>query len=1017
MRKTSSDKRKWIIVLLAFTLIVNLLFVQNSNASANEAEPTEAVDTDFADAEASDDTSELGRRETYDTYIAQYEDEARPEASYSLGADNSSRMEDARRFESIEDYFESVGIEASEYRPGMYRPVLKTDETGFVEWVLDVEEAGLYQMNLNYYPIEGRGASIERALTINGELPFFNAGHFIFPRVWTDSGPVRQDNRGNDLRPSQVEAPQWESRWLIDYMGYYLEPYLFYLNEGENIIRLSSVREPMLIADLTVSQYDAAQPYETVRAAYDAHGHREYDGEPLIFQAEDAETKSDATLYAINDRSSPMTEPYDVSKIRLNAIGGYRWNQPGQWISWTVDVPADGLYKLALKSRQNVSRGVYSGRQLTVNGQVPFAEAENLRFYYSTDWEMHVLGQGSSRDTNPNEVVPQLIFLQEGENEIRLEVILGEFAEVIRTIEDSLFVLNEAYRNIIMLTTTNPDIYRDYNLGREMPGVIRALGEQGTIIQETGDRLIEITGERGSQSAILYTLAYQLSEMSRNPDDIPRMLSDFKTNIGALGTWILQATEKPLEIDYIMLSAKDEELPRTRAGFFRNLMHEVRSFLASFTEDYSSVGNIYEGSEDAEPLTIWIQSGRDQSQVLKQLIDDAFTVEYGIPVNLQIVQVGTLLPAVVAGIGPDVALYLGGGEPVNFASRNAAVDLTTFSDFEEVAAAFSPSALVPYEFEGGVFALPETQTFPVMFYRTDILEELGLTVPDTWDEMMQILPVIQKSNLEFGIPVSTTAAPEIGMMSFWMFLYQLDGQVYSHEGAKSALDEEAAIQAFNTWTSLFLNYKLPMEYDFANRFRIGEMPIGIADYQTYNTLSVFAPEIRGLWSMVPVPGLEREDGTIDRAVGGWGQNSMMLEDSDKQDEAWTFMKWWTSAEMQEAFGREMESLLGAAARYPTANLEAMAKLPWPVDDFNSLTEQWAYVQGTPEVPGGYYTSRHLNNAFRSVVYNGDDPRETILDYVRDIDGELTAKRNEFGLPTYEDMMAGGDRLSGGAGNE
>lgn len=985
MKRFDFLKRKVLIPLILAGLTLSPVLPAQKRMYAS-GENEEAIGESD---EIEEDELELFQRDNYELYISQYEGVQKPDAEFVLDASLVTHSEAT----TILDGFD--GTDAA---------VIQTDEIGFVEWTIEVEEAGLYQFYLNYHPIDGRGASIERALSINGQQPFFNAGHFIFPRVWKDEAEVRQDNRDNDLRPSQVEDARWESRWLIDYMGYYAEPYSFYLEEGTNTIRLTSVREPMVIESLVIDQYEVAKSYAEVKAEYEAAGYEDYNGEAIIVQGEDAILKSDATLYRINDRSSPMTEPYDVSKIRLNTIGGYRWNQPGQWITWEIDVPEDGLYKLAFKSRQNVSRGVYSGRQLTIDGEVPFAEAENLRFYYSTEWEMYVLGQGEERDVDASEVEPQLVYLTAGTHELRLEVILGEFAEVIRTVEDSLFALNEAYRRIIMLTTTTPDVYRDYKLAQEMPDVIRTIGEQRKIIQETGDLLQEITGERGSQTAVLYTLAYQLEEMYAKPDDIPRMLSDFKTNIGALGTWILTATEKPLEIDYIVLSSKDQNLPKTKAGFFKNMVHEIRSFIASFTEDYSSVGNIYEG-EDTEPLTIWIQSGRDQSQVLKQLIDDSFTSEYGIPVNLQIVQGGTLLPAVVAGIGPDVALYLGGGEPVNFASRNAAVDLTQFEDFDEVASAFAPSALVPYQFEGGVYALPETQTFPVMFYRTDIMTELGLEVPNTWEEMMEILPVIQKNNLEFGVPVATTAAPEIGMMSYWMFLYQLDGSFYDYDGAKSALDQEPAIEAFTQWTNLFLNYELPQTYDFANRFRIGEMPIGIADYQTYNTLSVFAPEIRGLWAMAPVPGVENEDGTINRAVGGWGQNSMMLESSDQQDEGWTFMKWWTSADVQEEFGREMESLLGAAARYPTANLEAMSRLPWPVDDYNTLTAQWADVQGTPEVPGGYYTARHLNNAFRNVVYNGDNPRETLLDYIRDIDDELTGKRTEFGLPTYEELLA------------
>ena len=38
-----------------------------------------------------------------------------------------------------------------------------------------------------------------------------------------------------------------------------------------------------------------------------------------------------------------------------------------------------------------------------------------------------------------------------------------------------------------------------------------------------------------------------------------------------------------------------------------------------------------------------------------------------------------------------------------------------------------------------------------------------------------------------------------------------------------------------------------MIYDFYTRFRYGEMPIGIANVEFYNTLVGAAPDIKGLW--------------------------------------------------------------------------------------------------------------------------------------------------------------------------
>lgn len=916
-------------------------------------------------------------RDDYEVYLSQHKDAPYPDESITIDAVDFIAAEPAV------DIVEGLG--------GIPGKAVKTDEEGYIEWKVNINKAGLYNIKIEYYPIKGRGSSIERELWINGKLPFFGAGHLTFSRVWSDAEPIKQDNRGNDMRPSQAESPRWEQSYLQDYMGYYNEPYYFYFKAGENTIRLVSVKEPMAIKSITIEQAPKSLPYKQIADTYQKKGYKNYEGTPIKVQGEHAYLKSDPTLYPVYDRASPSTEPYHPSKIRLNTIGGYRWNLPGQWIVWKVNVPEDGLYRLAFKVRQNMVRGSFSNRRLLIDGEVPFTEAENLKFKYKNDWVMYELTDDNGK--------PCLFYLEKGEHEIKLEVTLGDLAEIIRTVESSLYRLNEAYRKIIMVTTPTPDPYRDYQLEQQIPDVIKELDEQGDIIDKMAQQLIAYTGQRGSQSAILYRLSYQLKDMARRPERIPRMLNDFKTNIGSLGTWILSAREQPLEIDYIWLGSPTQQLPAVSTNFIQKAFHEVRSLIASFTEDYNSVGNVYSG----EALKVWIQTGRDQAQVLKQIIDDTFSPRTGIPVNLELVQPGTLLPAVVAGIGPDVALQLGIGDPVNFATRRAAIDLTQFEDFYEVAQRFHDSALVPYRFNNGVFALPETQSFPMLFYRTDILEELGLQVPETWEDVFNILPVIQKNHMDFGIPISTTQTPGAGMTSFTMLLYQMGGKLYREDGISTALNEEEAIEAFKMWTELYVNYKFPVQYDFANRFRIGEMPIGIADYQTYNFLSVFAPEIRGLWDFAPVPGMKKPDGSIDRSVPSGGTAAMIVRGVRDKDAAWEFLKWWTSTEAQERFGREMESLLGAAGRYPTANIEALEKLPWPVKDYKNLMEQWQWVKGNPEVPGGYFMPRHLDNAFRKVVYGGEDPRETILDYVRVINEEITNKRIEFGLPTLEDL--------------
>ena len=183
------------------------------------------------------------------------------------------------------------------------------------------------------------------------------------------------------------------------------------------------------------------------------------------------------------------------------------------------------------------------------------------------------------------------------------------------------------------------------------------------------------------------------------------------------------------------------------------------------------------------------------------------------------------------------------------------------------------------------------------------------------------------------------------------------------------------------------------------------MPIGVANYATYNTLMVSAPEIRGLWDFTLIPGTERVDENgetyIDRSDFITGSATMMIkqEDETTKQNAWEFMKWWADTDTQVRFGREIEALLGSSARYATANYNAFSQLAWSVDDIEVLMAQWQQTVGIREVPGGYYTGRHITNAIRKVINDKDDPRETIIDYAITINEEIIKKRNEFGLST------------------
>lgn len=936
------------------------------------------------------DTAGAKREGTYTLYLNAHSGAARPKQNIEVDVTSYIDAEDAK----VTDEYE--GAEKALY----------TGNDSKVTWEVDVPEEGFYNVYLEYMTVKSRGVAIERAFYVNGELPFQNASDMTFLRMWTDASEPRVDNRGNEIRPTQTEVYGWQSTYLKDKMGYVSEPYQFYFEKGKNTITLEAVNEPMVLRKLDIVAVEDEFKYADYTAAQTG---TKAAGSGLdyvqIVQGEDSTVRSESSLYAKYDRASAITKPYSITKTILNYIGGEAWRNPGQWIEWNVEVPEDGYYHLCIKGRQNYDRGNISYRSLSIDGEVPFDEMKQVAFRFGNDWESLVLSDESDK--------PYSFYLTKGTHTVRLEATLGDMGMILEELSDSTFRLNQIYRTLLVYTGATPDQYRDYKVDQVYPEIMEAMSLESKRLYKIVDEVVETTGQKADKIASAQTLAQQLERFCEKPEKITLEFTTFKENISALGSAILSMSETKLDIDYIAVYGENAKLDKDKSNFFKKAAHEVKSFFASFFIDYDAVGDVY--ADESNTVKVWVLTGRDQGTILKSMIDDTFTPATGIPINVEIVGADALLNAVVAGNGPNVVLSVGAGQPVDFALRNAVEDLTQFDDYEEVLKEFVPSTYRQYMLDDSLYALPETLSYNVMFYRKDVLEDLELEVPQTWKELIEMLPTIQGNNLSVGIPTAAgssgsaaastaVASAQADLSMYFTLLYQQGGDLYNDKGTQTIINNEAGVAAFKEYTKYFTDYGIPVIYDFVTRFRSGEMPIGIANFTTYNTLVVSAPEIAGLWDFTLVPGTEKTDENgnayIDRSAFVSGSATMMLktEDEKLKQSAWEFMKWWASSDTQVRFGREIEALLGSSARYATANMEAIKQLSWSASDIEILEKQLSYTVGIREVPGGYYTGRHISNACRKVINEKTDPRETIIDYSIKIDEELTKKRKEFGLP-------------------
>lgn len=881
---------------------------------------------------------------------------------------------------------------------------------GKIKLTANVPQAGMYAVYIDYYAISEEARNIELEMYINGKETFDAAERIKLSRYWhNENDTIEQDVRGNDLNPSQVAYSTWISSAIRDDEGMYDDPYTFFFNAGVNTIDIIGNRAEFAISSIRLYNAPKAESYQEYLNGADIK-----DGDFYQFiQAEMPAYTTDPALHPIYDRSSVNTNPADPVLLKRNTMGGSNWQTQGQAAIYTLDVPAEGWYKVAVRYRQSYARGLKTYRRIYINGKVPFAEADCVTFEYSDYWQTTVIGEIDNNDE------PYYFHLNAGKNELRIESISGPTAPLIAELDEMVYDFNYIYRKIIMITGLDPDEYRDYHLESDIPTLLPTFTKLKEQCDDLKARLVDVRGgESSSEVASLTNMSVQLESLIEDPETIPIRLAVFKDNISALASLIVSLKQEPLELDYLTITEKGVDEFREEKGFFENIIYKFKAYLATYVEDYNSVGSNAEG-EDV--LRVWVNLGRDQANLIKEMSDSDFTSQTGIRVKVSLVQ-QNLIQANIANDGPDVVLFVGGGDVVNLSAREALIDMTQFeartitkpdgstyevSSYDDVVKRFSSGAMVQYRFidkndHTGYYSIPVTEDFNMLFYRTDIFEELGLEPPKDWTEFYKVLTVLQNNNMQVGIPNGTDTAVDTGI--FLSLLKQKGLSVYTDDLKETTFDNPEALAVFKQWTGFYSQYSMPQRYDLYTRFRTGEMPMGFAGYTFVNQLNYAAPELNGLWEMTTIPGTVQEDGTIDNIVAGYGTGALIYkraEDRGVKDAAWAYIDWFTSEDTQAKYGFDIETLLGAAGRYNTANQAAAERLPWTAKEWKVLKEQWDNMFINPVVIGEYYLGRNLTFAFRNVVIYAKNPREMLLSYNKEINDEITTKRKEFGLEVDE----------------
>ncbi len=976
--KKKKDRIKGIILALVVLAVIGIFVAVRTNTNRSDAELRAQILSEEWDFSGEDPDS-------YRAYIDSLEKAGK------IVCGQQDVLIDARDYSSLSD---SVVAAASEN--GIY-----TYADGTVTYDLQVPESGTYYIEVGYTPVADGNMAIIRNIYINGELPFSGAAGITFDRMWVDETKsfLMQTDKNQGF-PSQIQEPHATFTRLESSDRSVTGPFMFYLEKGKNTLAFEAVQSTLELSYIKLVPTTGVMTYEEYLSAHaDAKkvsaDVMDKDGMNIV-QAEDALYKSTSTLLPQNDRTSAATQPHHSSNIVLNTIGGSSWNKAGTSITWKVTVPEAGLYRIATRFMQAENRDFYSAREIKINGELPFAEASSVPFYYKSKFNVDYFGDGENA---------YYFYLNEGENTVTMTVTLGNLSYAAEQTRISVKNFNNLYRELTAVMGSTPDTDRDYDILSSVPDMTDVMKREYvrlySVMESLGDTL-----EDNTKTTEISKLLLQLEKVIKKPDKIAKEFSAFSDNITGIAQWMLDLDKQPLQLDYLMVCGESSELPKAEAGFFKTMGHKFMGFVGSFTNDYQIKGEQNVNAD--KKIVVWISTGtRDQYDIVQRMINNAFK-DSSFSVELKMVAGGTVMPATLTGNGPDVAIQLDFSMPTNFAYRNAGYDLTQFADYEEVAKRFAPGAMEYFEYNGGIYALPDEMSFPVMFVRNDILESLGLSVPNTWDELMGMLPYLQSDNMSvffangtslLGSGTQTSSKPV--PLFFASKLYQNGVELYRDNGATINLDNLTAELVFKEWTQYYTKQNFQLSISTVTRFRTGEVPIIIDDYTFINTLAAAAPEIEGSWSIYPIPATVREDGTLDRStaciVGSCMIVKTSVEQNDTVNESWEFLKWWTSAEVQAQYAEEQMSLLGAAAEFPVANIEAIELRAKSKGTSETIAEVLKWLRGVPQVPGGYITGREISNAFLEVVDGYLDPVDTLYLKLDAINNELKTKREEFGL--------------------
>jgi len=396
-------------------------------------------------------------------------------------------------------------------------------------------------------------------------------------------------------------------------------------------------------------------------------------------------------------------------------------------------------------------------------------------------------------------------------------------------------------------------------------------------------------------------------------------------------------------------------------------------------------------------LNVWYVGWTNEFKAAAQnIIDPQFTATTGIDVNIEVMSwsdyYNRYLLALASRDTPDI--FVLGTETVDFGIRGGLVDLAKFKpdEFPKLEAQVFGALMGPFSFRGTRFGVPVSIGAMTAAFRKDILTELGMDIPQTWEDIKAWQPKAMAQGHVFGLYYGSVQYDS--MWGAYTLITQNGGQFFNPDGFSSALDKPDSIKGFEEYISLFKDHNFPLAGTGIPQFTSGEWLMLTDGLWLYPNLLKHAPELRGKWVLDLMPGTKQADGSIHH--GSFASSSVMgiSTYSTQQEDAWEFIKWFTSTPVQTQISDAIVAQVPGSIWLP-ANKNALAQVNIDEDAKDAIFGQLTHSEPAPYAINVNVLYRYVTFAIDKSVLQDVSPKEAILEAAKDMNEEMARRQREY----------------------